>query len=43
MYPYLFVASHLFTGQRPMSRDGFKERGALDHLSFSSPTQVWPI
>jgi len=24
-------------------RDGFRERGALGHLSFWGPTQVWPI
>jgi len=23
--------------------DGFRERGALGHLSFWGPTQVWPI
>jgi len=23
--------------------DGFRERGALGHLSFCGPTQVWPI
>ena len=26
-----------------MIRDGFRERGALGHLSFWGPTQVWPI
>jgi len=25
------------------TRDGFRERGALGHLSFWGPTQVWPI
>jgi len=25
------------------SRDGFRERGAVGHLCFSGPTQVWPI
>jgi len=25
------------------SRDGFREHGSLDHLSFWGPTQVWPI
>jgi len=24
-------------------RDGFKERGALGHLSFGGPKQVWSI
>jgi len=24
-------------------RDGFRERGALGHLAFWGPTQVWPI
>jgi len=24
-------------------RDGFRERGALGHLSFWGPTQVWPV
>jgi len=24
-------------------KDGFRERGALSHLSFWGPTQVWPI
>jgi len=27
----------------PSSRDGFRERGAVGHLSFWGPTQVWPI
>jgi len=27
----------------PASRDGFRERGALGHLSFWGPTQVCPI
>jgi len=26
-----------------LCRDGFRERGALDHLSFWGPAQVWPI
>jgi len=25
------------------TRDGFRERGTLGHLSFGGPTQVWPI
>jgi len=24
-------------------RDGFGERGALGHLTFLGPTQLWPI
>jgi len=26
-----------------MKRDGFRQRGALGHLSFWGPAQVWPI
>jgi len=26
-----------------LARDGFRERGALGHLSFWGPAQVWPI
>jgi len=26
-----------------LDRDGFRKRGALGHLSFWGPTQVWPI
>jgi len=29
--------------QTSLTRDGLKERGALGHISFRGPTQVWPI
>ena len=40
--PPLFYGLFKFK-QTPMTRDGFRERGALGHLSFWGPTQVWPI
>jgi len=35
-------AHHVARADR-VDRDGFRERGALGHLSFGGPTQVWPI
>jgi len=34
---------HFEKGSATHDRDGFRERGALGHLSFWGPTQVWPI
>jgi len=36
-------ACWLVRGIWGVCRDGFRQRGALGHLSFWSPAQVWPI
>jgi len=37
------VVPQLTVRSMPVSRDGFRERGALGYLNFCGPTQVWLI
>jgi len=40
---FSYKESTVYNCCRNIGRDGFRERGALGHLSFGGPKQVWPI
>jgi len=41
--PLFSSIKYFMWGSHAWSKDGFRECGILDHLSASSPKQVWPV